>query len=260
MSKRKRNVPAHVGSRSQQQNQPPSHKYRAHPQLVAPDAKSFGKQLRPRSQENVQSYKLDDSTEGPVRSRQPNVASPKFRWNFWAYLLAERRHHHHCYNDEIEEHGHGLAPCVLPELPLACQPRSRKERDRNGDLKQENQVGVEWRLHVRFRLLDHDFAGHLWVNGAEIRISSGLREGKRKLVVGVQRLGFEYSWIIRAYDGVRNIVAINPRHRRACSDRQGRRQKTEIINLDLLSLFLALLCSRAKLPRTGGQQGHNVKQ
>src|SRR5215469_12578360 len=89
MSKRKRNVPAHVGSRSQQQNQPPSHKYRAHPQLVAPDAKSFGKQLRPRSQENVQSYKLDDSTEGPVRSRQPNVAFPKFRWYFRTYLLAK---------------------------------------------------------------------------------------------------------------------------------------------------------------------------
>ena len=45
MSKRKRNVPAHVGSRSQQQNQPPSHKYGAHPQLVAPDAKSFGKRF-----------------------------------------------------------------------------------------------------------------------------------------------------------------------------------------------------------------------
>src|SRR6516164_7998328 len=101
MSKRKRNVPAHVGSRSQQQNQPPSHKYRAHPQLVAPDAKSFGKQLRPRSQENVQSYKLDDSTEGPVRSRQPNVAFPKFCWNFRTYLLAERRHHHHCDQDEV---------------------------------------------------------------------------------------------------------------------------------------------------------------
>src|SRR5215469_3275473 len=89
MPKRKRNVPAHVGSRSQQQNQPPRHKYGAHPQLVAPDAKSFGKQLRPRSQENVQSDNLDDSTEGPVRSRQPNVALPKFRWDFRTYLLAK---------------------------------------------------------------------------------------------------------------------------------------------------------------------------
>ena len=101
MSKRKRNVPAHVGSRSQQQNQPPSHKYGAHPQLVAPDAKSFGKQLRPRSQENVQSYKLDDSTEGPVRSRQPNVAIAlgllggawltrrhKFREHVWCQSVA----------------------------------------------------------------------------------------------------------------------------------------------------------------------------
>src|SRR5215469_1738065 len=89
MSKRKRNVPAHVGSRSQQQSQPPSHKYGAHPQLVAPDAKSFGKQLRPRSHKNVQSCKLDNSTEGPVRSSQPNVAFPKFRWDFWTYLLAK---------------------------------------------------------------------------------------------------------------------------------------------------------------------------
>src|SRR6516164_3051047 len=109
MSNRKRNVQAHVGSRSQQQNQPPSHKYGAHPQLVAPDAKSFGKQLRSRSQENVQSDNLDDSTEGPVRSRQPNVAFPKFCWNFRTYLLAERRHHHHCDQDEVEEHSHGLA-------------------------------------------------------------------------------------------------------------------------------------------------------
>jgi hypothetical protein len=70
--------------------------------------------------------KLDNSTEGPVR-RQGNVTLPKLRWSFRTDLLAERGHHHHCGNDEVEEHGHGLAPCVLAKFPLACQPRSHKE-------------------------------------------------------------------------------------------------------------------------------------
>src|SRR5215472_4030355 len=191
MSKGKRYVPTHVGGRAEQQYQPPGRKYGSHPQSIALDANSFRKQLRPRSHQNVQSCELDNSTEGAVRRSQGNVTPPKLRWNFRTDLLAERRDHHHYDNDEVEEHGHRLAPCVRSKLLFACQPRSCKEAEPNGDLKQEDQVGVEWRLHLRSCLLHDDFASHFRVNRAEVWIGSRLGKRERKPFIRVQRVGLE---------------------------------------------------------------------
>src|SRR5579863_1956252 len=61
--------------------------------------------------------------------------------------------------------------------------------------------------------LRDDFAGHLRMNRAEVRISSRFAEGEGELFIGVKHFGLERLRIIRADYRVRDIVAVDPRHR-----------------------------------------------
>src|ERR1700682_4367373 len=61
--------------------------------------------------------------------------------------------------------------------------------------------------------LHDDFAGHLPMNRAEVRISSRFAEGEGELFVGVEHFGLERLRIIRAHYRVRDIVAVGPRNR-----------------------------------------------
>src|SRR6476619_7838550 len=56
----------------------------------------------------------------------------------------------------------------------------------------------------------HDPAGHLRMNGTEIGVRARRREGERELLVGIQYLRLEH--LVRAHQGVRDVVAIRPRH------------------------------------------------
>jgi len=60
--------------------------------------------------------------------------------------------------------------------------------------------------------LHDDLAGHLRVNGAEIRIRSRLAEREGKLLVRIEHFGLERLWIVRADHRMGNIVSIRPRH------------------------------------------------
>src|SRR5690348_18144950 len=61
--------------------------------------------------------------------------------------------------------------------------------------------------------LDDDFASHLRVNRAKVRVRSRFAEGERKLLVRVEHFGFEDP--VCADYRVWNIVAIRPRY--SCS-------------------------------------------
>src|ERR1700739_1123881 len=90
------------------------------------------------------------------------------------------------------------------------------------------------------RLLDHDGCGHLRMDGAEIRIGSGLREGEGKLFVGIEDLGLEDA--VRADDGVRDVVVIDPGNRGTWSDCDRGRAKAEIVDLHVRSHCLLRIC------------------
>src|SRR5579859_8215771 len=98
-------------------------------------------------------------------------------------------------------------------------------------------------------LLDHDGRGHFGVDGTEVRIVTGLREGKRKLFIGIEHLGFEDT--VRADDGVRDVVVIDPGDRGSWSYSQRGRAKTEIVDLYFDGGYL--LRVRRK-PRSGRQR------
>src|SRR5260370_17417319 len=87
-------------------------------------------------------------------------------------------------------------------------------------------------------LLHDDFAGHLRVNRAEIRISSRLAEREGKLFVRIEHFGFEDA--VRTDDCVWNIVAIGPRYR--CTNRNRQRVRTEAKVIDLYFACFRLLC------------------
>ena len=68
------------------------------------------------------------------------------------------------------------------------------------------------------------------MNRTEILVGPGLIEPKRELVVGVERLRFEY--VSRAHDRMRNIVVVYPYYSRSRSYHDVMRHETEIIDLD----------------------------
>src|SRR6476646_327758 len=53
------------------------------------------------------------------------------------------------------------------------------------------------------RSMDYNFPGHLRMDGAEVGILAGFREGVSKFVVCIENLGFEYFF--GAHDGVRDV-------------------------------------------------------
>src|SRR6267154_1694185 len=87
------------------------------------------------------------------------------------------------------------------------------------------------RMKVAPHSLHDNFGGHLRMNRTEVRISSRPAEGERELFVRVQNLGLERLRVTRANYGVRNVVAIDPRHRRPDRDGQLHRSKTEVVDL-----------------------------
>src|SRR3989441_258538 len=90
---------------------------------------------------------------------------------------------------------------------------------------------------VLARLLHDDFAGHLWMNGAVIRIGAWIFELVRELLIRVQdRRG---KLLVRAHDVVRHVVVVDPGHLRAGGNGQGRRRKTEVVDLDLIFVGIA---------------------
>src|SRR6267154_4740875 len=104
---------------------------------------------------------------------------------------------------------------LLPLRKKIKEDADDKQRDREMNqhymlraLREKYCFYVE-RMQRRSSLRD-DFAGHLRMNRAEIRISSRFTEGEGKLFVGVQHFGLERLRIIRADDGVRNIVTVDP--------------------------------------------------
>src|SRR4029077_3521735 len=90
------------------------------------------------------------------------------------------------------------------------------------------------------RSLHDDFAGHLRVNRAEVRVSSRFAEGEGELLVRIEYFGFERLRIVRANYRVGNIVAIGPRH--GCSHRDSGylRSEAEVIDLDFRGCRLFL--------------------
>src|SRR5258708_9610089 len=79
-------------------------------------------------------------------------------------------------------------------------------------------------------LLRDDFAGHLRMNRAEVRIRSGLAEGERELFIRVEHFGLERS--VRADDRMGNVVAIGPSDRSPHRHCKRSRAEAEVVDLD----------------------------
>src|SRR4051794_34062530 len=91
--------------------------------------------------------------------------------------------------------------------------------------------------------LDHDFAGHLGMNRAKVRVGAGFAEGIRKLLVDIQDLGLE-DFVVTD-DCVGNVVAVGPRDRSAGRYRYSCGTKTEVVDLHLHRRWLGLSRSGA---------------
>src|SRR5260370_8268654 len=99
----------------------------------------------------------------------------------------------------------------------------------------------------RNRSLHQDFAGHLRVNRAEVRISSRFAKSEGELLIRIEHFGFEDP--VRADHRVWNIVAIRPRYGRSHCDRQRSGTEAEVINFHLCRFRLLLrACQNAVLP------------
>src|SRR5437879_4849109 len=101
--------------------------------------------------------------------------------------------------------------------------------------------------------LHDDFAGHLRVNRAKVRICSRFAEGEGKLLVRIEHLGFKDP--VCADYRVWNIVAIGPRYGRSHRDRQGPRTKAEVIDFHLRCFRLLFsACQNAPLADAGDRK------
>src|ERR1700739_3790005 len=79
--------------------------------------------------------------------------------------------------------------------------------------------------------LDDDFASHLRMNRAEVRIRSRFAEGEGKLFVRVEHFGPERFRIICADYRVRDIVTVGPGNRGPDRHRQGYWPEAEVVDL-----------------------------
>src|ERR1700733_7657539 len=102
-------------------------------------------------------------------------------------------------------------------------------------------------MGARWTSLHDDLAGHLGMNRAEVFVGTGIFEGERKLLVGIKGPRFEELMIV-AYDGVRNVVFVDP-----CNFRSGlyfdlHGPETEVIDghRNRAGFFLSR-CDRARL-------------
>src|SRR5215469_16095769 len=83
-------------------------------------------------------------------------------------------------------------------------------------------------LSTRPSQLDHDRPCHAWVQGAEIFVSAGLREGKREAIVGIERLRLKQPGC--RGDSVRYVVLVAPSYRRSRLHGEARRYEGKIID------------------------------
>src|SRR5579862_6190835 len=84
-------------------------------------------------------------------------------------------------------------------------------------LRQDSRLKIKG-VQVSLLLLDHDLAGHLGMNAAEVAIRTRLGEGVGKLLVGVERFRFEARLVV-ADNGMRNVVSIRPADRSSYRNR-----------------------------------------
>src|SRR5206468_3510490 len=94
---------------------------------------------------------------------------------------------------------------------------------------------VSWAISISPVLLPpaslhDDLGGHLGVEGAVVGVGAGSGELVRELLAAVQTSGRE-SPIVRR-DGVGVVVLIDPGHRRADGDGQGRLAEPELLDLE----------------------------
>jgi hypothetical protein len=140
--KQMRDVPTTVGCESQQEHEPPEHKYGSHPDLVFGNAEFLRQKARARSQQDVQSRDFGYGSERGVRRRKPVVGFAKFERYLRTHMNAKRRNH--CENDraKVQEHDYGLAPSVLPNMTEARQQRAYEQTHSYGNLKEQSDVGI----------------------------------------------------------------------------------------------------------------------
>jgi len=137
------NVPASVRSKSQQEHEPPEHKYSSHPGLVSRDAKSLRQKVRTRRQQDVEPREFGDGSERPVHRRQCVVSLSQFGRNPGKHMNAEGRNHHHRNYSEVQKNDDGLAPGVVPIAPLAGKPCAHQQTYSHREFEKENYVGSE---------------------------------------------------------------------------------------------------------------------
>src|SRR5579864_5546562 len=80
------------------------------------------------------------------------------------------------------------------------------------------------------RSFHNDFSRHLRMQAADVIVGAGVREGEGERVVGVER--FRSKSLVLVDHAVRDVIAVDPRHRRPGRNRQLLRAKGEIVDLD----------------------------
>ena len=84
------------------------------------------------------------------------------------------------------------------------------------------------KLWIAPELLDDDLAGHDRMDRAEVVVRARVRKRERELIVRVERLGPEL--LVWADHGVRHVVMIDPRNRRAGGHSDFLRRKAKVID------------------------------
>src|SRR5713101_2346449 len=93
-------------------------------------------------------------------------------------------------------------------------------------------------------LLHNQFAGHLWMNRTVVVVSARLGKCERKLIVRIERFGFEFAVV--ADDGVRHVIAIRPGDLRSRGNSNRGWLEAEVVDLDLELLGIAFRGCRSR--------------
>lgn len=90
--------------------------------------------------------------------------------------------------------------------------------------------------------LDDDFSDHVRMQATEVFEGTGAGERERKRIVSIERLRSEY--LVLVDHRMRDIVVIDPLHRRSHRNRQLRGREGEIVDSDYAGAILRCHCSR----------------
>src|SRR5215471_12611040 len=135
-----RQVPAAVGSYSQQQYEPPSYQDTAHPHFVFGDSHRGRQNARTCRQQDVQRHKFGHSPKRGVRRRQGVVGLPQLGWNPGKYMSAKGRSHHRGNDGKVQEHDDGLTTSVVAKAFLASEPSASEQSHAHDDFQEQNHV------------------------------------------------------------------------------------------------------------------------